>query len=238
MVQFISPHIDDAILSAAGIVQHLVKSNITVNIYYVFTVTNWTNPNSVSGRKYENDIGAITNLRKEEELAVAGSLGYDIEFLNFCDFSLRNAYSEIENRFLISRINSQLRGKIEKSRPTFFPMGHGHPDHVIIRDIGFALLQEGYNVVFYEDQPYAASALYNYQKVFSGFYEMDLEPVLVPVSIEEKISVLRLYSSQTSDEWIKDIINYSYSVERNLFYERFWAPKNCNIDHIKVWNNA
>ena len=50
-------------------------------------------------------------------------------------------------------------------------------------------------------------------------------PEYVSINIEDKISLLKLYKSQVSEEWLNRVMSYSYNLIDNSFYERVWTLK-------------
>ena len=60
---FISPHIDDAMLSMGGLIIKLMSENRTVDILYIFTITDWVNPEIGPGKKYVKETTMISNIR-------------------------------------------------------------------------------------------------------------------------------------------------------------------------------
>lgn len=148
MYYFISPHLDDAILSAGGLIFDL-KDNNKVKIITVFT----------KGNK-------LFLKRKEEDISVCKYLGIDYLHLGFADALWRNSYDSIEDVFS-KQINStkeevdlekiiikKLKKIIKNAKNTtiFAPLSIGnHIDHRIVNKI----CRENFiNVIYWEDYPY------------------------------------------------------------------------------------
>lgn len=224
IIHFISPHIDDAVLSCGGLIDKLSVAGYKVKVYSVFSVSNWTNAFSISGETYARNIDAVTRLRKEEEAAVSRRLRYELHCLDHMDFCIRGNPDQRRTVELTTVIADQIRRGVEKTAPCFFPSGEAHPDHSIIRGIGYLLLNEGYNIVFYEDQPYASSAFSKGYLLYNAFTKEGFVPYLVDFNWESKVEAIREYRSQVSNVWIRNIHNYAYDLEGNKFYERFWQP--------------
>lgn len=225
VINIISPHIDDAILSIGGLIAKLRKSGNQVMIRYIFTFSNWTNQNSISGKQYSSDAKTVTSLRKNEEQAVSRLFDYKYEFLDYYDCPLR-LQNPKEDATTSDLITVSLKKLINKSHPCFFPLGIDHPDHILIAEIGSKLRNGGYNAFFYEDLPWFSSANYDYRSLTSLIRGKGLEPMILRIDMDSKMEAIKLYKSQVSNSWIKDIINYSYNLNDNAFYERFWKPIN------------
>jgi LmbE family N-acetylglucosaminyl deacetylase len=225
MLHIVSPHIDDAIFSIGGLISKLARRNEEISIHYVFTLSEWTNPEASSNPVHNSGVETVTAERKKEERSISSIVSYGINFFDFLDFPLRpkTDASEID---MIKSIASRIRRIVDRHEVVFFPVGITHPDHVIVGIIGRTLFDEGYNVMFYEDLPYAARATANHeyaQWLLAHQFESQLERI----SIESKINLMNLYRSQTSEEWIRHVREYSYSfnpVDHNS-YERFWRRR-------------
>jgi len=228
MITIISPHIDDAVLSLGGIIARLRKKNFEVTVQYVFNVSSWTNPQNIGNIQYDGDISAISSLRESEEREVAKILGYSFEMLNFGDTPLRDTQAD-EKLFI--RIKQLLKKKIEQSRMCLFPLGIDHADHIFLSKMGFEFRKEGYPILFYEDLPYAAISHYDYRERYNfNLNEMRLSPHITEISLPMKYTALKEYRSQVSGSWLKNIMNYSYNLATNSYYERLWIPSELNLD--------
>jgi LmbE family N-acetylglucosaminyl deacetylase len=230
MVHILSPHIDDAILSLGGLVMDLVNKNKSINITYLFTISDWTNPNALSGLTYSKDEIAISQLRKEEEKSVKAKLNYACEFFDLHDLPLRFGSRAANEEAIFNEVTKRLQATITKDDLIFFPLGLDHTDHIITHKIGLQFMAAGYQVIFYEDLPYAALGNYDHQKQHSILMNQGLEPVIVDIDIHKKIDLLKHYESQMSHVWLNHIRNYSYSIKDNQYYERYWKPAGLNIN--------
>jgi hypothetical protein len=117
-------------------------------------------------------------------------------------------------------------------------LGINHVDQVLVRQIGLTLLKKGYDIILYEDLPYAALGYFNYEESYNSIIKNNFRPYFMEIDIENKILDLTLYSTQVSDSWLKDIKNYSYSLKENKFYERFWQPTQRNENLLDNMINA
>jgi LmbE family N-acetylglucosaminyl deacetylase len=221
MIRIISPHIDDAVLSLGGFIANCHSRHVPIEVYNVFTITNWVNPELISVRGLDEQY--VTALRKSEELLVSRMLNYRCYFWDYKDFVLRTKDAGSENA-LAQEIKHRIAALVSDGLACFFPGGTGHPDHEIINQIGLELLSSYPNIFFFEDQPYAAGADYDYQQMHAQL-SATVEPVFEEYNKRTKVDVLKLYGSQVSESWIKDIVNYSYNLTTNTYQERFWRKK-------------
>lgn len=223
-VNLMSPHIDDAWLSAGGLINKILEKNHTISIDYVFTISDWTNQSAISGKKYEQDVTKISALRKSEELGIQAMLGYDYSFWDYYDFPLRNPKEE--DTFLSIQIEKKFLNKFSAEDLIMFPIGINHPDHLLVSNLGWKLLKRGYNIAFFEDMPYFAFGGFYLDDLYATILKKELECQSVAIDYKRKVEILQFYESQISPVWIKDMMNYSYNMLDNKFYERFWIPKN------------
>jgi LmbE family N-acetylglucosaminyl deacetylase len=221
---FISPHIDDAILSLGGLIIQLKNEQRDVDIEYVFTISNWTNPESICQKDYGNDPGVISRIRKEEERLIGNELQYGYRFMDYPDLPLRKGMDSKEEEGIFASIKDMLSQMMNMEDCYFFPLGLGHPDHELIRDIGIELIKKKYNVLFYEDMPYLAYQFTPKSDFYNLMKQRDLVPQHCFIDFDRKRSLLLKYTSQMSNLWLKDIMNYSYSIRDNAYLERWWKP--------------
>jgi hypothetical protein len=99
-----------------------------------------------------------------------------------------------------------------------------HPDHILIREIGNELMKDNYEIWFYEDLPYAAWLDPEAEKLYETLYRSGLKPEILEIDFARKAHLITCYNSQVSRGWINDIRNYSYSLNANKYFERFWRP--------------
>lgn len=218
---FISPHIDDAFLSAGGLIINLLERGMEIRIDYIFTITEWTNFESISRKSYSTNKEEITAIRKEEEISINEIISYEYDFLDFLDFPLRKQI-ETNDITLVKLIFERLKEKITNTDCIYFPLGLDHPDHRLIHHIGQIFLQEGYKVIFYEDMPYMTYCIKDLKSYYDTLIQKKLVCETFQVNFEKKRKILECYSSQVSLSWIKSIRNYSYNLNENNYSERFW----------------
>ena len=222
MIFVISPHIDDAILSVGGFINQLIERKNELMIVYVFSVSNWTNPDSAIKIRGGNNETSISGIRQNEEMVVAKHLNHCYTFLDFKDYPLRDSANKLMELELFKQIKDKLITTLSKSDLCFFPIGRTHPDHKIIGKIGQRLFEMGFNINFYEDMPYSADNSFNYERFHSYMLSKSLVPETIAIDINIKLSLLKLYKSQMSNVWLNCVKSYSYNLVDNKHYERIW----------------
>jgi LmbE family N-acetylglucosaminyl deacetylase len=221
MIHIISPHIDDAIFSCGGLIDFLHQKRIRVNVNYVFTFSSWTNPFAIEPARHPSDPNYVSQLRKNEEHEVRLLYDYTIRFFDLHDFSLRGADSE--NGFVVEEIQGALKGIITPEDISIWPIGIFHPDHLLIRKIADRYAARGYKLLFYEDLPYLIFNKGETETHLSQLQKMGYKPYTIPFNIETKINAMRLYKSQLSNEWLRDITSHTRHHDNNNHHERIWS---------------
>lgn len=171
---FISPHLDDAILSAGGLIYDL-KYKGKVKIITVFT---------------KGD--EIFLKRKIEDKNVCNYLGIDFIHLGFNDILWRNHFDLIEEQKIKIKITDRLKKIINNNKDTaiFAPLAIGnHPDHIIIDKI----CQDNFkDAIYWEDYPYYL--YYDLPKEFIKRNKLSLFEYKKNLFIREKL--IKFYKSQ------------------------------------------
>lgn len=165
---FISPHLDDAILSAGGLIYEL-KDKKKIKIITVFTKASDKNNSSI--QKYVRSCNRSNSRelffdREKEDERLCQYLKINYLHLGFTDALWRNSHRSIKDVFnkkinstkeekdLEKKIVHKLKKAIknEKGSIIFAPLSiGGHIDHIIINKI----CRENYtNVIYWEDYPY------------------------------------------------------------------------------------
>lgn len=219
MITIISPHIDDAFLSLGGTILKWINNNTPVRIEYVFSISNWTNPNNILGQQYKNNLKDVTKIRKNEELEICKIANHSYTFLDFkYDINIELSKQKVNKQNIINNLKNQISiGSI-----VFFPLGISHPQHLLVREIGLEFLKaQEYDVKFYEDLPYMAERT-SYTEIIDQISQFNFHPIISEIDINKKIEILKLYSSQVSHHWLNVISMYSYSCKESKHYERYW----------------
>lgn len=135
-ILFISPHLDDAILSAGGLINYL-KNRKKIKTVTVFT---------------EGD--KLFLKRRIEDINVCHYLGIEYLHLGFMDILWRDILNSKKERILVKAITNKLKKIIQNNKDAviFAPLSIGdHIDHIIINKI----CRDNYtNVIYWEDYPY------------------------------------------------------------------------------------
>lgn len=222
MIQIISPHIDDAFLSLGGFIEKRIKEEkIVVN--NIFTISTWINSDALIKSEYTLDKINISKIRKKEEMGVAKLIGFEAVFYDFDDFPLRGEGYLYNDADICEMVATALLQKIDKSDICIFPVGLFHPDHEIVKKVSNRFLELGYSVLYYEDLPYAAWECHDYETTFKNLQGAGYAPQNYEIDIERKLSTLRFYESQVSEEFLNSVKSYSYSLQDSKFYERLWS---------------
>lgn len=223
-IQIFSPHIDDAIFSLGGSILNWHRKGLNIRIHNVFTISNWTSPNPLSGVRYQLNLDEVTALRKKEEREAGEYAKFNYEFWDFLDLPLRKEFSIQQNQSMEKKILNKIADCLSLEDSFFFPLGIDHPDHLIINRIGNSFTNNGYNIFYYEDMPYFSWGNFDYKKAYSDQIRCKM-PVLEKINYEEKTEVLKIYSSQVTKAFLKSIRTYSYNLADNNYYERYWKQR-------------
>jgi LmbE family N-acetylglucosaminyl deacetylase len=196
----LSPHIDDSVLSLGGLIFEKIKQGEKIKIINVFTKTNY----SLLEKK---DTEYITKLRKREQWEVQQKINSFEVYLDCLDNCIRNKIDIFE-------LKNSIEKHLNKNEDVYFPLAinNCHKDHKICFDVSIML--NGYNIFYYEDMPYTIKYLDCFPK--------DRQEVIYEIEIEKKIDILRCYQSQLTNEMLKNIRAYSYSILDGKYYERVW----------------
>jgi len=174
---YLSPHLDDAILSCGGLISQQINSGIAVEIWNLMSgIPSPESPLSDLARSVQADWGTVTaketlTMRLSEDRLAAHRVGALPRYFDFLDcIYRRGADGEalyIEDLFaeeilapphpvddaLINGIASVLQENLLEGDVLVCPLTVGnHPDHVIVRQ---AAKKTGHSLFFYADIPYA-----------------------------------------------------------------------------------
>jgi LmbE family N-acetylglucosaminyl deacetylase len=176
---YLSPHLDDAVLSCGGAIHRQAQAGAEVLAITVFTGDFEGSDLSSFARSLHKEWGGLSHpfaLRRAEDNAALTLLNAEGENLEHLDAIYRVApdgewlYPNVEAIFGEVHPADPLsldgaRGLAERVTQLlpppdqallYAPLGVGHHvDHQIIRTAAHTLLEAGYHVGFYEDYPYA-----------------------------------------------------------------------------------
>jgi len=172
-VLFVSPHLDDAVLSCGAAIHRLARSGLGVTIVTVFTEDvspeQELSPLARSCHEVWGDGELPFATRREEDLRAAGTLGVMTEHLGFLDavyrldasgqpiydFSQRDAVKPADLTACLEPLTERMRAllALHPNATVFSPAGIGdHVDHVLVRR---ALEEAGaVRLVYYDEYPY------------------------------------------------------------------------------------
>ncbi len=221
MNYIISPHIDDAFICLGGIFVNRYRQE-PFRVLHIFTRTNSTTRNNISGQTYEKDEELVTQLRKNEERSIASILGHEYECWDFPDKPIRGAYTEDDMRQMEREITARITGTAGRDDTLYFPLGIMHTDHILINRIGIRLREEGYQVRFYEDMPYMVWDVTPMQERYKALTGAGLVPYCEQIDIDHKIDLLKNYGSQIRQDWFESLSAYAYNPGDNSYVERYW----------------
>jgi LmbE family N-acetylglucosaminyl deacetylase len=254
---FLSPHYDDIPLSAGATVSLLANGGFAPEVFVIFgSEPDPTQPLTDFAESLHRAWGLsaseVIASRQAEEQAAAAVLGAKSSVLPFRDAIYRDRlYLSDDDLFAASPSPAEqgLPTSLTASLPLpdepdpatriYAPLGVGrHVDHQLAFRAGAELADEGWEVWFYEDTPYALrpNAVEDRLAVLSEAPTM--EPVArIPVDAvwEQKIDAILRYPSQletvfrqyvgvgTSREEISAALHdYATKVGNGVASERFW----------------
>jgi LmbE family N-acetylglucosaminyl deacetylase len=228
-VFILSPHPDDAALSAFAYLDRARSSNVTV--IDVFTRTAWWRLSA------HPNVADVTRIREEEEHLVAKLTNVHLEMLDLPEAVLRGyPFREVFTDPVAPR-DADVRRHIATRITQFatahpnahwlLPLGVGnHVDHVILRDQALNALRHAnvdpQRIRFYEDLPYATDLQGNpdFSNLIAGHRLGVAETHEVG---DEKLECLRVYWSQLTWSQIVKVGEYGVRIGRRGCAERVWA---------------
>lgn len=248
----ISPHLDDAVLCCGGMMAKFIAAGDSVTMQTIFCGLVQP-PYSPLATGFHNKWGNPKNmvrLRRAEDMAAGAKLGAEVVHGNRVEPIYRKGmqgqwlYHEVadifgerhpEDDYLVEELLAEFIGRDDISESKlYFPLGIGHHvDHIVVFDVGMALLEQGFDVQFYEDFPYTI------QKDNFAVRRSELpgfEPVIIPLTQDElnaKIEAFLYYRSQVpmlfkEFERVPEVFmsfGRSVSQDGELFGERLWFYK-------------
>jgi LmbE family N-acetylglucosaminyl deacetylase len=229
---FLSPHLDDAVLSCGGTIHQLTAAGETVHIR---TVMSGDPPNPLPDTPIVRELHSRWNVgptpmvvRRQEDHDAAALVGAQAEHMEIPDCVYRTSES---GKALYPDENS-LWQRVHPLDPAirrlggfrlpadvshvYIPLGVGnHVDHMVVREIGIALyrlLQTAGNpadVRFYAEYPYSEDADATQKALASISTEIKLAhhpTVLTYTDIAKKVEAVKAYQSQISTFWEDEFV--------------------------------
>ena len=206
---FLSPHLDDAVLSCGGTIHRLAAAGRRVAILTVFTADLREDPpnrvlQEVYGRMRLGPAYAMSVRREEDQKACrrvgAEAVHWDVDEALARHADLPDLLALFEpppasDAAVVEALIQRLR-KLEGVPWVAAPLGlGGHMDHRIVRDVAEAVF--GRSLRFYEDFPYALSL----ENVMVSPEVEGLQPRLEEVSradVDARVDAIEAYESQIS----------------------------------------
>jgi len=217
---FLSPHLDDVVLSCGGLLQQQARQGLSPLVLTCFAgVPDYRMLSSFAEgqhRRWGQPEDPVRD-RRAEDAAALDSLGVAHEHWPYldCIYRLRSGskeflYASEEALFgevdpsetaLAQDLARRLRRRFERAGLLVYaPLSAGaHVDHQLVRMAAQQLQESGYSITCYEDYPYSESP--GELTVALNQWTDSLKPFVVPLSqedVEAKVSAIRLYSSQVS----------------------------------------
>jgi LmbE family N-acetylglucosaminyl deacetylase len=219
---YLSPHLDDAVLSCGGAIYRHATAGTPVLVITIFSGEYTGDERSPFAQVQHDQWGnwsQIMALRRAEDRAALTLLGAEGCYLDHLDAVYRTdadgswMYVDLETLFgklhpgdPLARggtieLADQIAGIIPRDdqQVVYAPLGAGHHvDHQIVHTAARHLLGKGYRVVFYEDYPYAEQPGVLESSLAAaedGGGRIETIP-LEPADLLAKVSALRYYGTQ------------------------------------------
>lgn len=174
---FLSPHLDDAVLSCGGLIHEAVSRGEKVRVVTAFASVGERPAFSAFARHLHAKWGLVGSIsdRLDEDRAAFRRLGVqEVEHWEYLEAPYRRdasgeplycTYEGLKGKVaslapsvieeLIKRIRQSVTNPSAACR-LYFPLGLGeHVDHRLLFQVGLGLRAEAWDVRFYEDWPYA-----------------------------------------------------------------------------------
>jgi LmbE family N-acetylglucosaminyl deacetylase len=247
---FLSPHLDDAVLSCGGLICSQALAGTRVLVVTIFAgeptlagLSPLAAELQVRWGNTENPVAA----RRQEDRCAMGRLGAESLHLEYLDAIYRAddagfLYLSDEGLFgsphasdggLASRIATSL-SSIEalKEATLFAPLAVGnHVDHQLVRDAVLAARELSRRVIFYEDYPYVeqpGQLTRALERIGPAGWEAEVQ-ALAEEWLQAKIEAIATYRSQLAtlfggeQTMISRVRDYAHAVSPDQEYgERYW----------------
>ena len=221
---YLSPHLDDAVLSCGGAIHRRAATGETVLVLTIFTGDfeggelspfaarlhkEWGNPPQIMTLRCAEDVAALTLLGAQGQ-----HLGYldaiyradpEGEWLYTGDEALFGGV-HLADPLIQDGAEALFADLVERLPPAeqatvYAPLTVGqHVDHVVVHSVARHLLESGYRVAFYEDYPYAETpqALESALVAVEGEHWRSEVIPLDPADVAARVSAIGYYRSQLS----------------------------------------
>jgi LmbE family N-acetylglucosaminyl deacetylase len=212
---FLAPHYDDVALSCGGTVAALADAGESPLVLTVFGGEPSGSLNSFAADMHQRwgvgPAGAIA-LRREEEVCAARVLGVESRWLDLPDaiyrgerylsdddlFGAVHPEETVYWRVILGEVLGFLDTESVTASRFYVPLGLGnHVDHQLVLAAGRVLWHRGYEVIAYEDYPYAGDPESDPLRL--GRERSRRDPVVKPLSdehLERRRRAILCYASQ------------------------------------------
>jgi len=247
---FVSPHLDDAVLSCGGTIHQLAARGERILVVSVFAGSPDHDSDTAFSRELKERWGGAEDPvgeRRDEDLAATRRLGARALHLNFLDCVYRHdarsgkpLYPTVERIFgdvhaaeqdYHQELARALRRILSDAAITYVPLTAGHHvDHILTWRAVMSLADQTHQIAFYEDYPYAEQPETVQSALASlGKYAWRREPVTLDhADVMAKVESVACYRSQIStfwsslDEMRSALERYARSADETRHVETYW----------------
>ena len=219
---YLSPHLDDAVMSCGGIIHKQASNGDQVQVLTIFAgeyQDGTPSPFALVQHDYWGNPPRPMPLRRAEDTAALVLLGADAVHLDYLDCVYRagpdDEWLYADEEALWQKVHptdplaeagiQKLVDELEALLPApaqglvYAPLGVGqHVDHQVVHAAARALQARGYRMAFYEDYPYAMKpGATELALAATGAEEWQVDAVsLAAEDLAAKVSALSYYRSQ------------------------------------------
>lgn len=252
MIQiFLSPHYDDVVYACGELVRQKAENGDSVRVTTVFAGRPAVPTFSSLAVRLHSEWGVEDpfSTRATEDSAALAMLGCEGEHWDCTDAiyrrgpngrclytSYQDLYEEIHplDEMLVEEIFSRLQFSLStepRGATIIAPLGlGGHVDHRIVTKAAGRLHKSGFRVLFYEDQPYAATSPGELAKVLFLNRDECWKPHVYQGKFGDRLRAIACYASQGKGGWVSAKIGeYARSISSNGRPSvRLWEPMQRN----------
>lgn len=258
---YLSPHFDDVVYSCGGLIDKQIKNDHNVLVVTIFGGHPPSHCLSPLAQSFHSEWNIninqdVVKQRAKEDEGALSLLGATQEYAPFLDAIYRKTdngkFAYLTNRQLFNNphpTDEAVLNEVEiwlldllspdKSGVTIYaPLGIGnHADHVLLYKAALRLFDQGFNVLFYEDQPYASKDyVYLIESIFPRISNW-WRPIVASIEIDAKLDAMACYLSQKYREQAKKKVSeYAIKIGGNRYpVERLWQPIKRTAVSLSEW---
>ncbi len=222
---YLSPHLDDAVLSCGGTIYTQAAAGGHVAVATFFTASPADETATPFSRELKLRWGNVTDsvaMRRAEDLAAVAGLGADAVHLDFLDCIYRQNPAT-GAPYYVTR--DDIFGDVHPAEAGWPPLGLAalraavdlvpeaviyapltvghHVDHILVQQVARTLQSAGYDVRYYTDYPYARDTA-GIAEALARCGHPSARPQSVAfgeAAMEAKIAAVGCYASQLSTFW-------------------------------------